>query len=127
MIKIYGIKDNLIHVREKLSETINRYMVEALTFPENKQAHRFFPMERENFYAPEGRTKAYTIIEIAMMEGRSSETRKRLIQLLFTRIEADVGIAPIDVEITITETPATNWGFRGVTGDTAVLDYKITV
>jgi phenylpyruvate tautomerase PptA (4-oxalocrotonate tautomerase family) len=102
-------------------------MVDALEFPENKRAHRFIPLDREDFFTPEGRSNAYTVIEIAMMEGRSVEAKKRLIHLLFERIESELGIAPVDVEITINETPASNWGFRGMTGDEADLNYKIDV
>src|SRR6478609_8270603 len=116
-IKIYGIKERLVPVREKLSETIHACVMEALQFPKDKRAHRFFPMERENMLFPEGRTDAYTIIEITMIEGRTVEARKHLVRLLFDRIEAEVGIAPMDVEICIQESPAHNWGFRGQHGD----------
>jgi hypothetical protein len=102
-------------------------MVEVLSFPENKRAHRFFPMEKEDYFYPEGRSDRYTVIEISMMEGRSIEARKRLIHLLFQRIELEIGIAPVDVEIMISDSPACNWGFRGVTGDEANLNYKVNV
>ena len=84
-------------------------------------------MDQSDFYAPDGRTEAYTVIEVAMMEGRSVDARKRLIHLLFERIELELGISPIDVEIIIFESPACNFGFRGMTGDEAQLDYKIDV
>jgi phenylpyruvate tautomerase PptA (4-oxalocrotonate tautomerase family) len=76
---------------------------------------------------PEGRSDAYTVIEISMMEGRSVEAKKRLIKLLFQRIESAVGVDPTNVEITISESPASNWGFRGMTGDEASLDYNVDV
>ncbi len=84
-------------------------------------------MNAEDFYYPEGRSDAYTVIEISMMEGRSVEAKKRLIHLLFERIESGLDIAPVDVEVTISEAPACNWGFRGITGDEAQLDYKVDV
>jgi phenylpyruvate tautomerase PptA (4-oxalocrotonate tautomerase family) len=62
-----------------------------------------------------------------MFEGRSIETRKRLIRLLFERIQSELGIAPQDVEVTITETPKHNWVFRGLTGDEIDLNYKVDV
>lgn len=127
MIRIYGIKERLNPIKAELSEVINSCMVDALQFPHNKRAHRFFPLSRDDFYYPEGRSDAYTVIEINMMEGRSVEARKKLIHLLFERIEARIGIRSLDVEITITESPACNWGFRGMTGDEANLDYKIKV
>ena len=127
MIKIYGIGEQLNPIKAKLSDVINQCMVDALAFPHNKRAHRFFPMDKSDFYAPEGRTDAYTVIEIAMMEGRSVEARKRLIHLLFERIESALDIQPVDVEIMIFESPACNFGFRGMTGDEAKLNYKINV
>jgi phenylpyruvate tautomerase PptA (4-oxalocrotonate tautomerase family) len=116
-------------VKAALSEAIHASVVEALQFPQDKRAHRFFPMHAEDFYIPagQGRSDRYTIIEISLFEGRSVETRKRLIHLLFERIAAATGIATADIEITLTETPRHNWGFRGQTGDEVGLDYKVTV
>jgi 5-carboxymethyl-2-hydroxymuconate isomerase len=127
MIRIYGIRENLDPIKAKLSDVINQCMVDALSFPDNKRAHRFIPMDKQDYFYPEGRTDAYTVIELSMMEGRSVEAKKGLIHLLFERIESEVGISPIDLEITISEAPACNWGFRGITGDEAKLNYKIKV
>ena len=92
-IKIFGIDKKLIPIREKLSSVIHSCVMDALGMPENKRAHRFMPMEKENFFMPGGRTDAYTIIEISMIEGRTSETKKKLIRLLFDRIQEQVGIS----------------------------------
>jgi phenylpyruvate tautomerase PptA (4-oxalocrotonate tautomerase family) len=126
-IKIYGLRSNLVPIREQLSKTIHRCAIEALGLPEDKRAHRFFPLDREDFFMPGGRSDAYTIIEISMIEGRTVETRKKLVRLLFDRIRDEVGIAHQDVEICIYESPAENWGFRGYHGDEVQLNYKIRV
>ncbi|MEJ0007833.1 MAG: tautomerase family protein [Steroidobacteraceae bacterium] len=86
-------------------------------------------MERSDFFIPGGqeRTERYLIIEISMFEGRAVETKKQLIRLLFERINAAVQIAAADIEITITETPRHNWGFRGEPGDEVGLSYKVDV
>jgi len=60
-----------------------------------------------------------------MFEGRTVETKKRLIHLLFERANQILGLRPDDIEVTITETPKSNWGFRGQTGDEIHLDYKV--
>jgi phenylpyruvate tautomerase PptA (4-oxalocrotonate tautomerase family) len=126
-IKIYGIREKLVPVREKLSDAIHACVVEALKFPKDKRAHRFFPLDKADVFYPEGRSDSYTIVEITMIEGRSVEARKALIRLLFERVHAAVGIAPMDLEICITESPAHNWGFRGQHGDEIALNYKIEV
>jgi hypothetical protein len=127
MIKIYGIREQLDPIKDRLSDAINQSMVEALTFPEDKQARRFFPMEAEDYFTPAGRSPAYTLIEIVMMRGRSEEARRRLIEKLFQKLEIQCQLSPIDVEITILEAPPCNFGFRGLTGDEANLDYRVDV
>ena len=127
MIRIYGIREKLDPIKAALSDVINECMVEALAFPDNKRAHRFFPMAAEDYYYPDGRTDAYLVIEVNMMAGRSEEARKKLIHLLFERIEHKLSISPIDVEIMIFESSACNFGFRGMAGDEATLNYKIDV
>ena len=126
-VKIYGVGEQLIPIREKLSELIHSCVMDALGMPADKRAHRFFPMEKQNFLMPRGRTDAYTIIELTMIEGRSPQTRKKLIRLLFDRIQQQLDIAPMDLEICIYESPACNWGFRGMHGDEVQLNYEVKV
>ncbi len=126
-IKIYGLKESLDPIKAQLSDVIHSCVVDALQFPQDKRAHRFFPLNPDDFYYPSGRTTKYTIIEISMFEGRSVETKKYLIRLLFERAHQQLNILPQDLEITITETPKYNWGFRGMPGDEIELNYKVEV
>ena len=126
-VKVYGIKEQLNPIKTNLSEVIHQCVVEALQFPPDKRAHRFFPLAKEDMLYPKGRTDAYTIIEITMIQGRSPESKKKLIRLLFDRIKDEVGIEYQDIEICIYESPAYNWGFRGMHGDEVKLNYKINV
>lgn len=128
MIIVYGIKEKLNPIKSKLSDVIHECMQSALGMPEDKRAHRFVPLDKEDFYYPGGRSDAYTVIEINMMVGRKPETQKDLIKSLFRQLEEEVSLSPIDVEITITEQKPYQWGFRGMTGDEAKdLKYKVNV
>jgi hypothetical protein len=128
MIVVYGIKENLNPIKAKMSDVILSCMQSSLGMPEDKRAHRFMPLEKENFYYPGGRSDAYTVIEINMMVGRKPETQKLLIKTLFKELERELSLAPIDVEITIKEQAPYQWGFRGITGDEANdLKYKVNV
>ena len=126
-IKIYGVKEQLNPIKSQLSDVIHSCVVDALAFPKDKRAHRFFPLEADDFYYPVGRSARYTIIEISMFEGRTVETKKYLIRLLFERANQVLGLSPNDLEVTITETPKSNWGFRGQPGDEISLNYKVEV
>lgn len=128
MIVIYGIKERLDPIKARLSDVIHGCMQTVLGMPEDKRAHRFIPMDAEDLYYPGGRTDAYTIIEINMMQGRTPETQKALIKELFRRVESETGISPVDLEVTIKEQPPHCWGFRGLTGDEARdLNYSVNV
>ncbi len=126
-IKIYGLDIHLNAIKPTLSDAIHACVVETLKFPKEKRFHRFFSMKKEDFYFPEDRSDAYTIIEVMMLEGRSKKTKKNLIKMLFAQIESRLGIAPNDVEIVITEAPAHCFGFRGMCADEIVLEYKVEV
>ena len=126
-MKVYGLREHLDPVKKRLSDVIHGCVVEALQFPQDKRAHRFFPMAPEDFHFPASASPRYTIIEISMFEGRTIETRKNLIRSLFARIGAHCDRRPNEIEVTITETPRCNWGFRGLPGDEIGLPYKIEV
>jgi phenylpyruvate tautomerase PptA (4-oxalocrotonate tautomerase family) len=100
--------------------------MDALKLPEAKRFHRFIPVEPDCFVTPADRTIDYTIIEVSMFDGRSTETKKEFIRQLFRNI-ASVGVSALDLEITITETPKANWGIRGVPADELQLDYSVNV
>ena len=128
MIVIFGIKEKLNPIKAQLSDVIHGCMKSVLGMPEDKRAHRFIPMDKEDFYYPGGRSDAYTVIEINMMAGRQVETQKQLIKTIFQEIEIQLSIAPIDIEIVNKEQAPHQWGFRGITGDEANdLKYKVNV
>jgi len=126
-IKIFGLREHLDPIKSRLSDVIHACVVEALEFPRDKRAHRFFPMAAEDFTWPASASARYTIIEISLFEGREIATKKRLIRLLFERICGELDRRPNEVEITLTETPRHNWGFRGLPGDEVGLTYKVDV
>ncbi|MEO8475321.1 MAG: tautomerase family protein [Chryseolinea sp.] len=126
-IKVFGIRDHLHPIREKASEIIHQCVVDAFKYPKEKKAHRFIYIEADSFFYFETRTEKHTIIEISIFEGRSIEAKKKLHKLLFDKFEMELGITPMDLEITIFETPMHNWGIRGKSGDELSLNYKVDV
>jgi hypothetical protein len=124
--KIYGLKAQLEPIKADLSDIIHACVMDALQYPADKRAHRFFLLDPSDFFYPAGRTERYTIVEFSMIEGRSVDTKKQLIRLMFERVQS-LGISGQDLEMTIFETPKSNWGFRGLPGDEHQLNYKIEV
>ena len=126
-IKIFGIRDQLHPIREKVSSVVHECVMDAFQYPKEKKAHRFIYVEKDSFFYFDGRTDKHTILEINVFEGRSVEAKKKLHRLLFDKFEKELGIVPMDLEITIFETPMHNWGIRGKSGDELQLNYKVNV
>ena len=126
-IKIFGIKQELHPIRERVSKILQESMFEAFQYPKEKRAHRFIYVDEDSFFYFEGRTKKHTLIEISSFEGRSIEAKKKLYQLIFEKFEKELQISTMDVEITIFETPMHNWGIRGKSGDELTLNYKVNI
>ena len=124
-IIIYSHRQNLAGRKKSISDTLHACVIDALGLPADKRFHRFIALEDEDFVHPPDRGSRYTIIEISMFEGRTKETKKELIRLIFRRFEQELGITPQDVEITIHESPRENWGIRGKSGDELALSYKV--
>lgn len=126
-VKVYGLQSSLQPVQAALSDAIHEALVSALELPADKRFQRFFKLAAEDFYFPSDRSAAYTIIEISMFEGRSTATKKLLIQRLFQLIEQRTGIVPQDIEITLFETPKHHWGIRGLCADELQLHYSVNI
>lgn len=124
-IVIYSRRRNLHGRRKAFSDALHACVTAALGLPADKRFHRFIALDDEDLVHPADRSERYTIVEISMFEGRTKETKKKLIGLLFQRFEADLGIAPQDLEITIRESPRENWGIRGRPGDELALGYRV--
>lgn len=126
-VKVYGLKTSLDKTKNALSDIIHQCIVASLSFPKDKKYHRFISFDEDDMIFPDDKSEQYTIIEIMMMEGRATETKKELIKSLFKNIKQELNIENNDLEICIIESPSSNWGFRGMTGDEIQLNYKVKV
>jgi phenylpyruvate tautomerase PptA (4-oxalocrotonate tautomerase family) len=126
-IKIYALRSTIDLHREALSQAIHQSVVDALQYPPDKKFHRFIALEPGDFVFPDDRSEHYTIIEISMFGGRTTEAKKALIRALYANLGAACGFSAQDIEITIHETPRENWGIRGLPGDELNLNYKVQV
>ena len=126
-VVVYGRRESLDQRRSVLSEAIHAAIMSALEYPPEKKFQRFIPLDDSDFIYPEDRGADYTIIEISMFEGRTDAAKRALILELFTRVEAQAGISPHSLEITLTETPKVNWGIRGQNAADLTLNYRVEV
>lgn len=126
-VKVYGHTTALHAMQRELSEVIHSCAVDALAFPKEKRFQRFIALDAQDFVHPSDRSERYTIIEILMFEGRSVDAKKLFIRLLYERAKERLQLEPMDLELTLIETPRHNWGIRGLPGDELELSYRVNV
>ena len=126
--KIFALRKIMDPIKTELSDAIHECVSEALKFPQEKRLQRFFPMEEEDFhYGSVDRTEKYTVIEIAIFEGRSVETIKTLINMIYQKVPEATGIPRSDIDVLINELPRYAWGLQGSIGDEQSLGYSVSV
>ncbi len=123
-VKVYGLRSALQPHQQALSAAIHQALMATLKTPSEKRFQRFIWLDAEDFIFPSDRTALYTIIEISLFEGRTLATKQALIRELYRHIQAATPVTPQDLEITLFESPAANWGIRGTLGNELNLSYK---
>lgn len=126
-VVVWGHRSRLTARRQQLSDAIHGAIVAAFDYPPEKRFHRFVGLDDDDFIHPADRGPDYTVIELSLFEGRSEEVKRKVIAELFARVEAEAGIAPHSLEITLTETPRVNWGIRGRNAADLQLTYTVEV
>ena len=123
--KIYGHRAFLEQSAAAISTAIHGASVGALGLPEEKRFHRFIPLEPWQFVSPPDRSDRYLIIEVMMFEGRPVATKKAFFAQLASNLKRECGVGPVDIEVTIIESPRHDWFIRGLPGDELTLDYRV--
>jgi phenylpyruvate tautomerase PptA (4-oxalocrotonate tautomerase family) len=125
--KIYGREEHLRAHHARISELLHGAAVRTLKLPADKRFHRFLPLADWQLVAPAERSARYTIVEIYMFTGRTTQVKKALLRALMDDLSQGLGLSANDIEITIFESPRENWGIRGQPGDELVLNYKVDI
>lgn len=125
--KIYGLRSEIEPVQDAMSDAIHDCVSEALSFPKDKRLQRFILLDEKDFRYGEGRNSKYTVIEISFFEGRTTDTIKGLINMLYEKVPAATGIPREMIDIIIQEVPKTRWGLLGRVGDEQELGYEVSV
>ncbi|MGC4189765.1 MAG: tautomerase family protein [Thermomicrobiales bacterium] len=126
-VMVFGRREVHAAQRAAISEAIHAAAQDALQLPATKRFHRFCWLDAEDFLYPDDRSERYLIVEVSMFAGRSVAAKKAFMRGIVANLGEACGIAPQDIEITITETPRENWLIRGVPGDELPLPYTVEV
>jgi len=110
-----------------LLEAIQGAIATSLKLPPADRYIRLAEHERDEWLLPPDKSEAFTLIEIALFEGRTPETKGALYAAIVRNLEA-LGVDKGDVFIRIIEQPRENFGIRGgQRADLVQLGYEVKV
>jgi len=124
-VKIYGRTSFLLAAHAKIGEVVHQAAVRTLKLPADKRFQRFIGLDDWQLVAPPDRSEQYLMIEVLMFSGRSVATRKAFVRALLDDLTRELDLSPLDVEVTLIESPRENWGIRGQHGDELTLPYPV--
>jgi hypothetical protein len=93
-------------------DAVQSALREALKIPEADRTLRLIEHPASHFAVPPGRSGKFTLVEVTMFSGRSMGAKRNLYQAMVRNLAA-LGVPPLDIKITLIETPPENWGLRG--------------
>jgi phenylpyruvate tautomerase PptA (4-oxalocrotonate tautomerase family) len=93
-------------------DAVQSALREALEIPEADRTLRLIEHPASHFAVPPGRSGKFTLVEVTMFSGRSMAAKRKLYQAMVRNLAA-LGVPPLDIKITLIETPPENWGLRG--------------
>lgn len=113
--------------KRALMEAVQTAIARTLALPAHDRYLRLCEHEPEEWLLPEGKSARFTLIEIALFEGRTPETKGQLYAEIVSALEA-LGMDKNDLFIRLIEQPRENFGIRGgQRADLVQLGYEVKV
>lgn len=88
-IKIFGIKEQLHPIREKLSEIVHECIMDAFQYPKEKKAHRFIYIEKDSFFYFDGRTDKHTISKLVFLKDEVLKPKRNFTDFCLTDLKTN--------------------------------------
>jgi phenylpyruvate tautomerase PptA (4-oxalocrotonate tautomerase family) len=93
-------------------DAVQSALQEALKIPEWDRTLRLIEHPASHFAVPPGHGEKFTLVEVTLFSGRSMGAKRTLYQTIVRNLAA-LGVPPLDIKISLLETPPENWGIRG--------------
>jgi len=114
--------------QKHINQIVHDSLVEAFQIPETDFNHRLTVYTKDSWILPPGRTQKSLLIEITIFPGRSAEAKKKLYNLLHSRLTKKFELDDSDIMTVLHETQLINWGLKGgISGEDTQFHFKLNV
>jgi len=112
--------------RRDVLEAVQRALVTGLRIPPDDRCISLVEQEPDALLLSAQASERFTLIEIVLITGRSLEAKRRLYAAMVEEL-APFGLGADEVRVILVESPAENWGLRGLPASEIDLGFAIDV
>jgi len=112
--------------RRDVLEAVQRALVTGLRIPPDDRCISLIEQEPDAILLSEQAGERFILIEIVLITGRSLAAKRRLYAAMVEEL-APFGLGADEVRIILVESPAENWGLRGIPVSEMDLGFDINV
>jgi 4-oxalocrotonate tautomerase family enzyme len=127
LVKVTIYKGKSKEYKSALLDGIHNALVAAFKIPEDDRNQRLYELDDERFERRSNKSRDFTIIEILIFKGRSSEAKKKLYSEINSNLAKNPGIDSKDVLVVLNEQPKENWGVNGKPANEVDLGFEVEV
>lgn len=114
--------------KRALLDSIHQALVYAFKIPDGDRNQTIREYPEQDFDRSTGKSRQFTMIEIAAFAGRSRDAKRELYSRIVSNLAVSPGIPPNDVLITLNEIELVNWGVHGgQVADEVDLGFKVNI
>jgi 4-oxalocrotonate tautomerase family enzyme len=124
LVKIEIIKGHTHEYKKVFLQSVHDALELALSIPVWDRYQRLYELENDYFERDNMQSDTFSIIELTLFPGRSTELKKKVILEITRLLGERLTIPPEDVYIVITEPQLENWGMNGKQASEKSLNYE---
>lgn len=114
VVRIDVVEGRPAEYRRAVMRGVREAIREAVGVPDERIAQRLIEYPAECLDVTGGRSDRYTVVEVAMLPGRTREMKAALFEQVQRRLGADPGIEPHDITVLVRDVPAEDLCAPGV-------------
>lgn len=113
LVRVEIIKGKSAEYKKNLLDAVHTALVNAIQIEDWDRFQRLYEIEDEFFERSESKTDKFTMIEITMFPGRSTEQKAKIYEEMVKQLYERLEIQATDIFIVLNEPPNENWGLAG--------------
>ena len=114
LVRVEIIKGKDLSYKKTMLDVIHTSLMDAIQIEDWDRFQRLIEIDDELFERNTDKSDKFTIIEITMFPGRTTEQKAKIYENIVNGLNKSLGIKPSDIFIILNEPKDENWGLAGI-------------